>query len=108
MSMPRGRTAGDQQWGRDLRLSPVEYNSYNSRASSGLGSASTVAQSTQVAGYIRPVSNFVLVSQHYGFNPIACKPHPSFENHQPLGHTDIDYAAAVGTDICSVDPGTGL
>lgn len=65
-------------------------------------------QAAQGAGYTRPVPNFIPVSQHYGSNPTAGKRHPIFGNYQPLGHTGIGYATAVGTDSYAVGPGTVL
>lgn len=98
-------TGGDQQWGEAPRLTPAEYNS---RASWGIAAPTVATQATQVAGYSRPVPNFIGVSQHYASNPTAGNPHPIFGNYQPRGHTGIDYAAAVGTDTYAVGPGTVL
>lgn len=102
-------TGGDQQWGVTPQLDP---SVYNSKASWGLAAATVTPQNT-VAGYSRPVPNFIGVSQKYGDNPTQDLPADhwlirTFGNYQPKGHTGTDYNAAAGTDVYAVGPGTVL
>jgi murein DD-endopeptidase MepM/ murein hydrolase activator NlpD len=102
-------TGGDQQWGEASQLAPAVYNS---KASWGIAAATVSPQNT-VAGYTRPVPNFIGVSQHYGSNPTRDLPADhwlirQFGNYQPNGHTGTDYNCAAGTDVYAVGPGTVL
>lgn len=102
-------TGGDQQWGMAPQLEPAVYNS---KASWGIAAATVTPQNT-VAGYSRPVPNFIGVSQKYGDNPTQDLPADhwlirTFGNYQPRGHTGTDYNAAAGTDVYAVGPGTVL
>ena len=102
-------TGGDQQWGEAPQLDPKVYNS---RESWGIASISSPL-ATQATGYSRPVPDFIGVSQDWGENPTGDLPSDHwiikrFGNYQPSGHTGRDYAAAVGTDVYAVGPGTVL